>query len=52
MRGFFSNWLIRDDFKEEGKVPIRRERLKIENCRGDSVGYFRDSSGDGVKVAV
>ena len=29
-KGFFSNGLIRDDFKEEGKVPVRRKRLTME----------------------
>ena len=27
---FFSNGLIIDDFKEEGKVPVKRERLTME----------------------
>ena len=34
---FFSNGLIRDDFKEEGRVPVRRERLTMARI----VGRFR-----------
>ena len=34
MKVLFSNWLIRDNFKEEGKVPVRRERLTMERIVG------------------
>ena len=31
---FFSNGMIRDGFKKERKVPIRRQRLTIERIVG------------------
>ena len=33
-RSLFSNGLIRDDFKEEGKAPVIRKRLTIERLVG------------------
>ena len=39
--GFVSNGLIIYDFKEEGKVPVRREKLTMERIVvGDFVGYL------------
>ena len=33
-RRLFSNGLIRDDFKKEGKAPVRMERLTMERIVG------------------
>ena len=33
-RRVFSSVLIRDDFKEEGKAPVRRDRLTMERIVG------------------
>ena len=39
--GFFSNELIRYDFKKVGKVPVKKERLTMErNCREISLAIF------------
>ena len=33
--GFFNRGLIIDDFRVEGKVPVRRDRLTIDKMVGD-----------------
>ena len=34
-QGFFNSWLIIDDFKVEGKIPVVMERFTIKRIVGD-----------------
>ena len=50
---FFSNGLIKNDFKKRESTTKKGKVDNGENCRGDFVGYFLENSGeDRVKVAV